>query len=171
MSWRSRQGSLGSKGKSHPVRPRTEPSEGPLKTENETNRRLAGCLVNLNNNVGDGNNRASGIRFRGVPRTCLAFSQLRAQLPQPAEGLLHVAAVGLLRAFAYSAVAAFQMKRIAWTWVFGILAVLFNPLARFHLKHGTWLIIYWASIAIILIAASISWRDRGTAAKAENKAP
>jgi len=74
-------------------------------------------------------------------------------------------------AFAYSAVAAFQMKRRAWTWVFGILAVLFNPLARFHLKHGTWLIIYWASIAIILIAASISWRDRGTAAKAENKAP
>jgi len=74
-------------------------------------------------------------------------------------------------AFAYSAVAAFQMKRIAWTWAFGILAVLFNPLARFHLKHGTWQIIYWASIAIILIAGSISWRDEGTAAKTGNKVP
>jgi len=32
-------------------------------------------------------------------------------------------------AFAYSAISAFQMKRVAWTWIFGVLAILFNPLA------------------------------------------
>src|SRR5213594_815363 len=31
--------------------------------------------------------------------------------------------------FAYSAIAAFQMKRIAWTWIFAVLAVLFKQLA------------------------------------------
>jgi uncharacterized protein DUF6804 len=29
-------------------------------------------------------------------------------------------------AFAYSAIAAFQMKRVAWTWIFGVLAVLLS---------------------------------------------
>src|SRR6266487_5801158 len=53
-------------------------------------------------------------------------------------------------AFAYSAFTAFQMKRSAWTWIFAVLAVLFNPLAPFYLRRPTWQIIDWTSIAVIV---------------------
>jgi Family of unknown function (DUF6804) len=61
-------------------------------------------------------------------------------------------------AFAYSAVTALRMKRIPWTWIFGILAVLFNPLAPVYLQRATWQIIDWATIAVIVIAAITFWR-------------
>ena len=61
-------------------------------------------------------------------------------------------------AFAYSAIAAFQMKRAAWTWIFGVLAVLFNPLAPVYLQRATWQIIDSATIAVIVFAAIIFWR-------------
>jgi hypothetical protein len=68
-------------------------------------------------------------------------------------------------AFAYSAFAAFQMKRFIWTWVFAILAVLFNPLAPFYLQRPTWQVIDCASIAVIVFAAIIFWRDKGMPVK------
>jgi hypothetical protein len=68
-------------------------------------------------------------------------------------------------AFVYSAITAFQMKRIAWTWVFGILAVLFNPIAPVYLQHATWRIIDWAAIGVIVIAAIVFWRHKETAAR------
>ena len=61
-------------------------------------------------------------------------------------------------AFAYSAIAAFQMKRAAWTWIFGVLAVLFNPLAPVYLQRATWQIIDWATIGLLVIAAVFFWR-------------
>jgi hypothetical protein len=69
-------------------------------------------------------------------------------------------------AFAYSAITAFQMRRVAWTLVFGILAVLFNPLAPVYLQRATWQIIDWAAIGVIVVAAIVFWRGKGTAAKA-----
>jgi hypothetical protein len=68
-------------------------------------------------------------------------------------------------AFAYSAFTAFQRKRVAWTCIFAVLAVLFNPLAPFYLQRQTWQIIDWASIAAIVFAAIIFWRDKGTTIK------
>jgi hypothetical protein len=61
-------------------------------------------------------------------------------------------------AFAYSAVTAFRMKRNPWTWIFGVLAVLFNPLAPVYLQRATWQIIDWLAIAAIVIAAVVFWR-------------
>jgi len=60
--------------------------------------------------------------------------------------------------FAYSGFTAFQMKRVAWTWIFGVLAVLFNPLAPVYLQRATWQIIDWAAIVVIVIAAVAFWR-------------
>ena len=64
-------------------------------------------------------------------------------------------------AFAYSAFTAFQMKRVAWTFIFAVLAVLavlFNPLAPVYLQRPTWQIIDLASIGVIVFAAIIFWR-------------
>ena len=65
-------------------------------------------------------------------------------------------------AFAYSTLVAIQMKRIAWTWIFGILTVLFNPFVIVHLQRATWQIIDWTAIGIIVIGAIVFWRDKGT---------
>ena len=61
------------------------------------------------------------------------------------------------------------MKRVAWIWIFGILALLFNPLAPVHLQRATWQIIDWGAIGVIVIAAVVFWRDRGTVVAKANK--
>jgi hypothetical protein len=70
-------------------------------------------------------------------------------------------------AFAYSAFTAFQMKQVAWTWVFAILAVLFNPVAPFYLQRTTWQMIDWGAIGVIVVAAVVFWQDKGTAKRKE----
>jgi hypothetical protein len=62
-------------------------------------------------------------------------------------------------AFAYSAFAAFQMKRVPWAWIFGILAVLFNPLVPVYLQRATWQILDSASIGVIVTAVIVFWRS------------
>jgi len=37
-----------------------------------------------------------------------------------------------------SAYLAYKNKEIAWAWVFGIIAILFNPISLFYLSKGTW---------------------------------
>jgi hypothetical protein len=63
-------------------------------------------------------------------------------------------------AFAYSAITAFQMKRVRWTWIFGSLAVLFNPLAPVYLQRATWQIVDWGAIGVIVVAAIVFWRKK-----------
>src|SRR5438874_2039216 len=64
--------------------------------------------------------------------------------------------------FAYSAVTAFQMKRVLWTWIFGVLAVLFNPIAPVYLQRDTWRVIDCAAIAVMLIAAVVLARKQSS---------
>lgn len=70
--------------------------------------------------------------------------------------------------FAYSAVAAFRMKRIGWTWSFGILAALFNPLAPVYLQRATWQVIDWGAIGVVVIAAIVFWRPSSSSPPTSN---
>jgi hypothetical protein len=63
-------------------------------------------------------------------------------------------------AFAYSAVRAFQIGRASWTWIFAVLAVLFNPIAPIHLQRATWQVIDGAALAVLPVAAAVFWRSR-----------
>ena len=72
-------------------------------------------------------------------------------------------------AFAYSAITAIQMKRVAWAWIFGILAVLFNPLVLVHLQRATWQIVDWGAIGVIVIAVIVFWRGKETVVANANK--
>jgi len=60
--------------------------------------------------------------------------------------------------FAYSAVSAFEMNRVAWTWIFGVLAALYNPIFRVHLNRSTWVGANWFTIGAIAVAAVVFWR-------------
>lgn len=62
--------------------------------------------------------------------------------------------------FAFSAVFALQAKRIPWTWIFGVLAALYNPIARVHLDRGTWVAVNWFTASVIGIAVVSFWRER-----------
>jgi curved DNA-binding protein CbpA len=59
---------------------------------------------------------------------------------------------------AYSAVSAHQGKRVAWTWIFGLLAVLYNPIFRVQLDRATWIRVNWFTAALILVAGIIFCR-------------
>ena len=60
--------------------------------------------------------------------------------------------------FAYSAVTSFQMKRMLWLWIFGALAVLFNPIFPAHLDRSLWIVADWFSIGAVVIAAFVFWK-------------
>jgi hypothetical protein len=57
--------------------------------------------------------------------------------------------------FAYSAVTSFQMKRVLWLWIFGVLAVLFNPIFPLPLDRSLWIAADWFSIGAMVIAAFV----------------
>ena len=60
--------------------------------------------------------------------------------------------------FAYSAVASFQMKRLLWLCIFGVLAVLFNPIFPLGLDRNSWIVADWFSIGAMVIAAFVFWK-------------
>jgi hypothetical protein len=62
--------------------------------------------------------------------------------------------------FAFSALTALEQDRGFWVWVFGVLAVVFNPIAPLHLKRDTWQSVDWAAIGVTLIAAIFFLRDK-----------
>ena len=52
----------------------------------------------------------------------------------------------------YSAYLAYETKNNAWMWIFGIIAVLFNPIAPIHFDRKTWSVIDMLVAAIIFIS-------------------
>src|SRR5262249_5381196 len=60
--------------------------------------------------------------------------------------------------FAYSALSAHEKNRVLWTWIFGTLALLYNPIFRVHLDRSTWTGVNWFTVAVIVVAAMIFWR-------------
>jgi hypothetical protein len=60
--------------------------------------------------------------------------------------------------FAYSAVSAFAMNRMAWTWIFVALAGLYNPIFGVRLDRSTWIGVNWFTVAVLVVAAIVFWR-------------
>jgi len=51
--------------------------------------------------------------------------------------------------FAYSAFEAHERNRLPWAWIFGRLALLYNPLFRVHLDRSTWTGVNWFTVGAI----------------------
>jgi len=60
-------------------------------------------------------------------------------------------------AFAFSAFTASEKNRVAWAWIFGVLAALYNPIFRVHLDRSTWIGVNWFTIGAVVIAAVFFW--------------
>ena len=52
----------------------------------------------------------------------------------------------------YSAYLAYENKNRLWTWIFGIVAILFNPIAPIYLDRETWSVINIIVAGIFFIA-------------------
>jgi len=61
-------------------------------------------------------------------------------------------------ATAYGIFLAVRFKKISWVWVFGIIAVLFNPLFPISLERNTWSVID-VTTAILLVVSIFLFRD------------
>ena len=53
---------------------------------------------------------------------------------------------------AYSAFLALEAKKDQWAWIFGITAILFNPIAPIHLEREIWSVIDITTAALLLIS-------------------
>ena len=62
--------------------------------------------------------------------------------------------------FAYSAFVAHEKSRQVWVWIFGVLAVLYNPIFRVHLDRSTWIGVNWFTVGVIAVAGIGFWLDK-----------
>lgn len=78
-----------------------------------------------------------------------------APLPYGYYTLLRLVACGV---FAFAAYVAASRKRTVLPWVFGVLALLFNPLIKVHLPKEVWAVVDIAA-GIFLLATSKAVRE------------
>ena len=53
---------------------------------------------------------------------------------------------------AYGALTAYERKDTVWTWLFGVTAVVFNPIMPFYLDRETWQVLDIAAALILLVS-------------------
>ena len=54
--------------------------------------------------------------------------------------------------FVYLAVKAFEQERRNWTWVLGIMALIYNPLVQIHLNREIWTVINLVTIVFNIVS-------------------
>ncbi len=54
----------------------------------------------------------------------------------------------------YTAYVAYNNQKIGWAWVFGIVAILFNPIFPFYLSKGNWQFIDVVVAVLFLVSLS-----------------
>lgn len=59
----------------------------------------------------------------------------------------------------YGAFVAYEKKNIPWAWVFGITAVLFNPIMPFYMQRETWQMFDIAA-ALVLVVSLFMFRTQ-----------
>ena len=66
---------------------------------------------------------------------------------------------------AYASYFSVKFRKIGWAWIYGIIAVLFNPLVPFHLDRTTWALVdvsvaVFLVISIFVLGKSKSWKGQ-----------
>ncbi len=69
---------------------------------------------------------------------------------------------------AFTAYVASEQERIGWVWVFGIVALLFNPIIPVHLSRQTWAPIDIGT-AIVMIVSLFSVRENRKDSRADSQ--
>jgi hypothetical protein len=98
-----------------------------------------------------------------IAATMLFFATM--ELPYGYYRLLRWVICGISVFLAYKS---YEMNKITWVWIMGIIAILFNPLIPIHLDKESWMFIdivaaftYLASILFIKKKESINCKENG----------
>ena len=62
----------------------------------------------------------------------------------------------------YSAYIEYQKTHYPWTWTFGIIAVLFNPLSTIHLDKDIWIVLNVITAGILIISIIYPYMKKRT---------
>jgi hypothetical protein len=71
--------------------------------------------------------------------------------------------------FAYSAFVAYETSRTLWIWIFGVLALVYNPIFRTHLDRNTWIGVNWFTVGATVVAAAVFCRNQAPNAGFDSK--
>jgi len=52
----------------------------------------------------------------------------------------------------YTAYTAYNTRKTGWAWVFGVMAILFNPIMPFYFSKDTWQLIDFCSAVIFVVS-------------------
>jgi len=63
-------------------------------------------------------------------------------------------------AFSYSLIVANHMQLAFWSWIFSLLAFLFNPIIPLYFQRQTWHWIDYSALVVIVLAGTVFWRNR-----------
>lgn len=92
-------------------------------------------------------------RIINIALLLLAFNQL----PYDYYTFLRLITCGVT---GYGIYFAFQLRKMGWAWVFGVIAFLFNPVFPVHLDRNTWRVID-AIVAVVLFVSLFQLKERG----------
>jgi len=60
----------------------------------------------------------------------------------------------------YIAWASYELKQIPWTWIFGIVAILFNPIIPVYLNKETWVVFDLVAILVFISVFFIKIKEK-----------
>ena len=64
--------------------------------------------------------------------------------------------------FVYLAVRSADLRHGAWMWIFGVLAIVYNPIFRFHATRGFWSVVNVGTI-VVVVASLFMFRTKNAA--------
>lgn len=79
-----------------------------------------------------------------------------APLPYGYYTLLRLVACGV---FTFAALVAHERKNRVLPWVYGLVAVLFNPIVKIHLPKEAWVFVDIGAGVLLLVTAKTVWTD------------
>ena len=94
-----------------------------------------------------------------IPQAIVIPLLLWALIPENPYGYYIVLRWICCAAFAYLAIQALNLRRDGWVWIFGITAVVYNPIFRIHATREIWSIVNVVTIALAVASIFVLKSD------------
>jgi len=87
-----------------------------------------------------------------IPQIIAIIMLLWALNPENPYGYYILLRIVLCAVCAYLAFYSIQIEEQAWIWIFGVTAVIYNPIIRIHLTREIWSVVNIATIIVLSIS-------------------
>ena len=94
-----------------------------------------------------------------IPQTIAAVMLLWALNPENPYAYYILLRVVCCAVFAYLAIQAASREKHGWVWIFGVTAVIYNPIIRIHLTREIWSVVNVVTIIVAGISVVVLRRS------------